>query len=208
VAAAVLSWTIACGETTPRNPSEATAVAPEGDFVAGVTSTLSITTVPPPESPGTLIHGILLAYDQPCPLCTLIAPGGSALVWLNTEIFAETPDGQVPISFDELNGALKPGQPLKIRVDSLENTTPVAQSVIVERRFATTGTIDRASDDVLASGEFILTVVDERAGRVDIPYVIAADDPIIERFEATARVYLSGLSDGGRLIAQLVRPDV
>ena len=208
VAAAALSWTNACGDSTPSNPSETTAAAPEGDFVAGVTSTLSITTVPPPESPGTLIHGILLAYDQPCPQCTLIAPGGSALVWLNTELFAETPDGQVPISFDELNGALKPGQPLKIRVDSLENTTPVAQSVIVERRFATTGTIDRSSDDVLATGEFMLTVTDERAGRVDIPYVVAADDPIIERFEATARVYLSGVSDGGRLIAQLVRPDV
>ena len=208
VAVAALSWTNACGDSTPSNPSETTAVAPEGDFVAGVTSTLSITTVPPPESPGTLIHGILLAYDQPCPQCTLIAPGGSALVWLNTELFAETPDGQIPISFDELNGALKPGQPLKIRVDSLENTTPVAQSVIVERRFATTGTIDRSSDDVLATGEFILTVTDERAGRVDIPYVVAADDPIIEGFEATARVYLSGVSDGGRLIAQLVRPDV
>ena len=209
VAAALLSWTIACGDSTPSNPSETTAVAPEGDFVAGVTSTLSFTTVPPPPSLGTLIHGILLAYDQPCPLCTLIAPGGAALVWHNTEIFAETPDGRIPISFDELNEALQPGQPLRIRVDSLENTTPVAESVIVEQRFATTGTIDRSSDDVLATGEFVLTVVDERAGVVNISYVVDAADRIIEPFDATARVYLSGfVSSDGRLVAQLVRPDV
>ena len=209
VAAAVLSWTIACGDGTPSNPSEVTALAPGGDFVAGVTSTLSITTVAPPPSPGTLIHGILLAYDQACPLCTLIAPGGAALVWHSTEMFAETPEGQVPISFDELNEALQPGQPLKIRVDSLENTTPIAESVIVEQRFATTGTIDRSSDDVLASGEFVLTVVNERAGVVNISYVVIPEDRIIEPFEATARVYLSGyVSSDGRLVAQLVRPDV
>jgi len=208
VAAAVLSWSIACGDGTPSNPQEVTAVAPDGDFVEGVTSTLSFTTVPPPSSDGTLIHGILLAYDQLCPQCTLIAPGGTALVWLNTELFADTPDGRVPISFDELNEALKPGQPLKIRVDSLAATTPVAQSLVVERRFATTGTIDRSSDDVLATREFVLTITDERAGRVDIPYVLADADSIIERFEAAARVYLSGVSFDGKLIVYLVRPDV
>ena len=203
-AIALLSWTIACGESSPSRPSEIAATVSDGD-VLGVTSTLSITTAPPP-SPGTLIHGILLAQDQPCPQCTLIAPGGSALVWFNTEILAETAEGRVPISFDELNEALQPGQPLKIRVDNLEATTPVAQVLTVERRFATTGTIDRSSADVRATGEFILTVTDERAGRVDIPYVLA-DDPAIQRFAAADRVYLSGVVNDGRLIAQLVRPD-
>ena len=124
-------------------------------------------------------------------------------------MFAETPEGQVQISFDQLNEALQPGQPLKIRVDSLENTTPIAESVVVEQRFATTGTIDRSSDDVLATGEFILTVVNERAGVVNISYVVVPEDRIIEPFEAAARVYLSGfVSSDGRLVAQLVRPDV
>jgi hypothetical protein len=208
VAAALLSWSIACGDRTPSNPREVTAVAPDEDFIGGVTSTLSFTTVPPPSSRGTLIHGILLAYDQSCPQCTLIAPGRTALVWFNTELAAETPDGRVPISFDELNEALQPGQPLKIRVDSLEATVPVAQTLIVERRFATTGTIDRSSDDVLATGEFILTVTDERAGRVDIPYVLADDDSMVERFEAADRVFLSGLAYEGELIVYVVRPDV
>jgi hypothetical protein len=209
VAAAVLSWTIACGDSTPSNPSEIAAGAPQGDFVAGVTSTLSLTTVPPPPSPGTLIHGILLAYDQACPLCTLVAPGGSALVWHNTAVFADTAEGRIPSTIEALNEALQPGQPLRIEVDSLENSTPVAQAVIVEQRFATTGTIDRSSDDVLASGEFVLTVVNERAGVVNITYIVVPEDRVIESFEAGARVYLSGfVSSDRRLVAQLVRPDV
>jgi hypothetical protein len=128
-------------------------------------------------------------------------------VWFNTELFADTPEGRVPISFDALNEALQPGQPLKIRVDDLAASRPVAQSVIVERRFATTGTIDRSSDDVLATREFMLTVTDERAGRVDIPYVLADDESIVEPFEAATRVYLSGVPFEGKLVVYLVRPD-
>lgn len=205
-AIAALSWTIACGDGSPSQPSEVAAVRPEGDVVAGVTSPQSLTTAPPP-TPGTLNHGILLAYDQPCPACTLITPRGTALVWFNTEIAAETPEGVVPITFDELNEALQPGQPLKIRVDNLEATQPVAQTLVVERRFATTGTIDRSSEDVRATGVLVLTITDERAGVVAIPYVLAEDSPVVADFDAVDRVYLSGIVADGKLVAQLVRLD-
>jgi hypothetical protein len=208
MAAAVLSWTIACGDGAPSTPSEVRAVAPQGDFVAGVTSTLSLTTVAPPPSPGTLIHGILLAYDQPCPYCTLVAPGGIAAVWPDTPIFARAGAGKVPITIDDLNAALQPGQPLRIEVDDLSSPRPVAQTVVVEQVFSTTGTIDLSSDDVRATRQFVLTVVNERAGVVNITYALA-DDAVIEPFEAAARVYLSGfVSTDRRLIVQLVRPDV
>jgi hypothetical protein len=43
---------------------------------------------------------------------------------------------------------------------------------------------------------------------VSITYALA-DDAVIEPFDATARVYLSGfVSSDRRLIVQLVRPDV
>jgi hypothetical protein len=130
-------------------------------------------------------------------------------VWHNTAVFADTAEGRIPSTIEALNEALQPGQPLRIEVDSLENSTPVAQAVIVEQRFATTGTIDRSSDDVLASGEFVLTVVNERAGVVNITYIVVPEDRVIESFEAGARVYLSGfVSSDRRLVAQLVRPDV
>ena len=211
VAIAVLSWTIACGQNSANGPSAFSTVEPEGNFITGVTSSLSVDTAPPPPPPpppprGELNSGILLAYDHPCPTCTLVTPRGAALVWLNTAVFAETQDGEVPISFDELNEALQPGQPFKIRVDNLNATQPVAQVLTVQRRFATTGTIDRSSDDVLATGEFMLTVFDETTGRIDISYVLAAD-PVVEAFEATDRVFLSGVSRNGTLRTRLVRPD-
>jgi len=152
--------------------------------------------------------GILLAYDKACPTCTLVTPRGTALVWFNTEISARAQDGSVvPISFDELNEALQPGQPLNIRVDSHEATQPVAQTLIVERQFATTGTIDRSSDDVLATSAFTLAVFDEKAGgRVDISYVLTAD-AVVETFDAADRVFISGVSINGVLRARLVRLD-
>jgi hypothetical protein len=206
-AAAVLSWTIACGDSSPSHPSEVAAVTPKGDFVAGVTSSLSLTTVVPPE-PGTLIHGILLAYDQPCPLCTLVAPGGVAVVWPDTPIFTRAGTGKIPSTIEELNAALQPGQPLRIEVDDLTSPRPIAQTVVVEQSFSTTGTIDRSSADVSTSRQFVLTIVDARAGSVSITYALA-DDAVIEPFDAAARVYLSGfVSSDRRLIVQLVRPDV
>jgi len=183
------------------------AVAAKGDFVAGVTSTLSLTTVVPPE-PGTLIHGILLAYDQPCPLCTLVFPGGVAVVWPDTPIYTQIPGSKIPSSIEELNAALQPGQPFRIEVDDLSSLRPIAQTVLVEQLFSTTGTIDRSSDDVRTSRQFVLTVVDARAGSVNITYALA-DDAVIEPFDAASRVYLSGfVSTDRRLIVSLVRPDV
>jgi hypothetical protein len=80
--------------------------------------------------------------------------------------------------------------------------------VVVEQVFSTTGTIDLSSDDVRTSRQFVLTVVNERAGVVNITYALA-DDAVVEPFEAAARVYLSGfVSTDRRLIVQLLRPDV
>ena len=101
-------------------------------------------------------------------------------MWPDTPIFAETSEGRVDSSIDELNAALQPGQPLKIEVDDVASPRPLARSVLVEQNFATVGTIDRSSDDVRASRQFVLTIVNERAGVVSITYTLA-DDAAIER---------------------------
>jgi len=206
---AVLSWAFACARNSPTNPDTVTSAEAGSRFAPGMTSAVSLTTVVPPE-PGPprapTIHANLLAFDQECPACTLVTPRGSALVWINTQVFAETPEGNVAVTFDELNLWLKPGLPLKIRVDGLENTRPVAQDLFLARHFSATGAVDRSRDDVASDRALVVTTVDEATGPVQFSYELE-DGAVLGAFQAGDRVLVTGVSVEGRLIAQSVTLD-
>jgi hypothetical protein len=135
-----------------------------------------------------------------------VTPRGSALVWINTGLYAETPEGNVALTVEELNGRLQPGVPVKIRVDALENTRPVAQDLFLARHFSATGAADRARGDVAADRELVITVVEEATGPVPFSYVLA-EDALVGEFEAGDRVLVIGVSLESGLIAQSVTKD-
>lgn len=212
-AIAAFSWTFACERTSPTDPNPFTATeagteAGAQSFVPGVTSGVEFTTIPPNTAPprAPTIHANLLAFDQECPACTLVTPRGSALVWINTGIFAETPEGNVPLTFEELNAWLQPGLPVKIRVDGLENTRPVAQDLFLARNFSATGSVDRSRGAVISDRELVVTVVDEATGPVQFHYVLD-EGATVGSFEAGDRVLVMGVSKEGSLIAQSVTKD-
>ncbi len=213
---AAVALVLACtGGDNPSNATELSAPVAEG-YLLGVTSNPRFATTappPPPPEPGpdddlVRIHGILLAFDHDCPDCTLTTRRGRAFVPHDARLFGSGPEEEFPITFAELNQALRPGLPMRIHgvPGAGANDPAVAEEVRVEHYFATTGDIDVSSSDVLLSRKFRLAVFTAETGRVEIDYLLA-DNAVVEPFSALERVYVSGVVSGGDLVANLVRRD-